>query len=215
MGKMIVLPLKIHIELPVDLSTDVLFPATDITLPVPAGTVVEPPTISYEPPAAPPPPPPPGVTVANPPIGLTAWDEDAGKLIAYSIGALLGLPPAHYETVIVFAVQAHHEDAGGDASRSQGALYNNPLNLTDANGTITWPGQVGRYLDQFAIFTTLQDGAKACAMNYVNGMAYAAVIDAFKANDYLRMAQAIQDSPWDAGHYGGNLVNEVRAALGI
>lgn len=214
MARSIVLPLRVHVDLPVDLSTDVLFPTVDINLSAPAGTVVVPPTIGYEPPTAPPPPPPPGVTSANPPIGLTAWDEDAGKAIAYSIAFYLGVPPPNYETVIVFAVQAHHEDAGGDTSRSQGALYNNPLNLTDANGTITWPGQTGRYLDNFAKFDTLDAGAKACALNYVNGLAYAKVIEAFKRNDWLEMARQIQDSPWDADHYGGNLVNEVLAALG-
>lgn len=215
MARNIVLPLRVHVELPVDLSADVLVPEYDIYIKPPMQTAPPP---AVTPPPEPAQPPSPAIgsnVVANPPIGLTQWDLDAGKEIAYSIASLLNLAPPPYEIVIVFAVQAHHEDAGGDTSRSQGALYNNPLNLSDANGTITWPGQTGRYLDAFAKFDSLHDGARACAMNYVNGQAYANVIGMYEQNDYLGMALAIQNSPWDAGHYGANLVHEVRVALGI
>lgn len=137
-------------------------------------------------------------------MSLSDWSKRAGALIASD----LGCPAA----AVVFAVQAKHEDADG---ASYGAQTNNPLNLRPSP-TGMWEGQTGVSSGGFSEFDTLEHGCAACALNYHNGSAYQGVRDALAAQpfDPLALAQAIQDSPWDADHYGGNLVSEVAAELG-
>lgn len=146
---------------------------------------------------------------------LTAWSVRSGKLISQFLADRLGIPQPS-ATWLPFAVQAQIEDAGGS---SLGAARNNPLNLTTGNGKITWPGQTGTYgggnaqemHGDFAAFGSLEDGCRACADNYFY---YPGVVAAFKTGDPIKLAQAVQDSPWDSGHYGGGFVAQVQANLG-
>lgn len=148
---------------------------------------------------------------------MSPWSENAGRLIAQALATLLGVPvpPSAW---IAFAVQAERECAGGT---SVGARNNDPLNLTTANGTITWSGQTGTYgggdatewHGDFAAFGSLVAGCWACASNY-DGGSYGNVLDAFRAGDPVAIATAIQQSPWDSGHYGGTLADEVRSEIG-
>lgn len=151
-------------------------------------------------------------TLPVPTVGLTDWDKRAGMLIADELARLLGMPAPPSNAWAVFAVQAHIEDAGGS---SYGAQTNNPLNLRSRDGggnLIGWQGMTGESPAGFAEFDTLEDGALACAINYTN-VSYTHVVAAFRAGDLIALAQAIQDSPWDAGHYSGGLVAAVHAAL--
>ena len=144
-------------------------------------------------------------------MSLSDWSKRAGLLIAEALGASYA--------ALVFGVQARHECADGDTSISLGARYNNPLNLDDRDGAgniIFWGGRIGEYLGRFASFDTIEDGATACAVNYRNGP-YADVLLALTdANfDPLALARAIQNSPWDADHYGYHLEEEVRQELAV
>ena len=152
---------------------------------------------------------------------LSAWSEAAGREIAAHLARLLGVP-ASPRAWLAFAVQARRECADGDAFRSPGARFHNPLNLTTARGTIVWPEQSGTYgggsadewHDDFAAFPSLALGARACAQNYMAG-SYAGVRRAVvQGDDPVALARAIEASPWSSDHYGDTLHAEVAAELG-
>ena len=218
MAKLVILPLKVSVTVP-EFPPDIFeFPPIDVQA-VPNIVDTAPPTVTPPTPTPTPTPTLPPNTdtgvYAFPPVGLTPWSRDAGQRIADHLAQLMGIPRRPYQIAVVFAVQAQIEDAGGDTGQSSGALHNNPLNLSDAGGTITWPGQIGRYFDRFASFDTLDNGALACAMNYLNGAEYGEVRNAFQGNDPFLLASAIQNSPWDEGHYNYSLVSAVHSALGV
>ncbi|MCR4338332.1 MAG: hypothetical protein NUW01_00435 [Gemmatimonadaceae bacterium] len=155
---------------------------------------------------------------------LSAWSLRAGTLIAEAFTTLWGVPmtPA---TATVFACQVRRETANGDPDLSPGVRHGNPLNLTVPPNAPDpdhyWNGQVGTYSGgstdewhtNFAAFGSLEAGAWACAVNY-SSVTYENVRDALRGGDPIALAEAIQQSPWDSGHYGGTLVAEVRAELG-
>lgn len=148
---------------------------------------------------------------------LSAFSESAGRNISSALATLLGVvePPNAW---LAFAVQVRRETADGT---SIGAQNNNPLNLTTANGSIIWPGQTGTYgggdatewHGDFASFGTIEAGCWACARNYDNP-SYQNVLTAFQLGSPIEIAIAIQESPWDSGHYGGTLASEVAAEIG-
>jgi hypothetical protein len=134
-------------------------------------------------------------------MSLNTWSLEAGRMIATALAELLGIPvPA--AAYLAFAVQARRETAGG----TQMAAANNPLNLRPILGG--WPGQIGTTPANFAVFGSLEAGCWACARNYDNPD-YAGVLSAFRGGDPVAMAYAIEESPWDEGHYGGTLHIEV------
>lgn len=153
--------------------------------------------------------------------GLSAWSEAAGRAIAAAIARELVVDDRPLAW-LAFAAQAKHECADGDANVSAGAGANNPLNLTGSG----WPGQTGFYVGgdshewhaDFARFPTLELGAAAAAANYTThdpAGYYRGVVNAFQAGDPVAIAQAIEDSPWDSGHYGQHLDDEVRELLAL
>lgn len=193
------LPFTFKVDVPDLPDLDLTLPTTDVPVLIPPGSITLPAPVQPSP------------QFAFPPIGLNDWDRDAGQRIADSLTTLMGLSRRSYPVAVVFAMQAAIEDGHGT---SVGAQNNNPLNLSDAGGSITWPGQTGRYFDRFAAFDTLQSGCRACALNYYNGAGYENVRKAFIADDWRALADAIQASPWDEGHYGGTLTAKVAQALG-
>ena len=154
-------------------------------------------------------PPPPTYTGS----GLTTYDLRAAQTIADTLARYLGLDAPGSGMVIPFAVQVQIEVAGGDPQRSEGALRNNPLNLTGTG----WDGQIGTWGGRFAAFDTLDNGARAAAANYGSadsGGYYRDVRAAMLTGDPIRLAEAIDSSPWNAGGYGGRIPYGTRLALG-
>ena len=155
---------------------------------------------------------------------LSPWSLRAGELSAEAYATLWGVPVPR-GAAIVFACQARRETANGDPDLSLGVRNGNPLNLTVPSDVPDpehyWNGQTGLYSGgswpeewhtNFAAFGSLEAGAWACAVNY-SSPTYEHVRDAFRRNDPIALAEAIQQSPWDSGHYGDTLVSEVRAEL--
>ena len=144
--------------------------------------------------------------------GLTLYSIRTGQLIADYMARMLELPAAPPLAYVPLAVQVQLEVAGGNSARSEGALRNNPLNLTGEG----WPDQIGTWGGRFAAFSTLEAGALAAAANYtvadVAGY-YRAVVEAFISGDPVALALAIDESPWNAGGYGFRIVAGTRAAL--
>jgi hypothetical protein len=151
-------------------------------------------------------------------VTLSSYCIDAGHLIADALATLIGVAKAPSDNWIAFAVQCSIETANGT---STGADKFNPLNLTTAGGTIVWPGQTGtwgggdtsEWHEDFAAFGSLQAGAWACAANYANGEAYGEVRWAFLGGNPIAIAKAIEDSPWDTGHYQQRLDEAVQEQL--
>lgn len=149
---------------------------------------------------------------------VSAKSKYSGQLISRELAQRLGVPEPP-TAAIVFATQVKHETADM-ADWALGTKNNNPLNLTGSNMLWQGYGQVGYYQggstsefhNNFARFDTLENGCRACAANYL-GRYYPNVIAAYKSGNPISLAQAIQDSPWDSGHYGGRLVAEVQAEL--
>lgn len=153
----------------------------------------------------------PGVPI--PAAEISPWGKRVGLLIAQDMASELRLPVAPYASWVPLAVQADIEDARGT---SYGARTNNPLNLRPRVGS-PWPGQTGVSPGGFAEFATIEAGALACAQNYTtadSGGFYTGVNSAFRSGDPIALAQAIDDSPWNAGGYGGRIVAGTRSAIG-
>ncbi len=133
------------------------------------------------------------------------YSTSVAKELSAAIARRLGVddPPDAWRA---FAAQVANETANGDPS-TRGVRNNNPLNLTTAGGTITWPGQIGED-GPFAVFASRGAGINAAAANYTAGL-YPGVLAAFQVGDPHALAQAIQESPWDAGHYSGTLAMSV------
>lgn len=138
-----------------------------------------------------------------------------GQLIASEIAARGGFK-IRDDAWIAFAAQAQRETGGV-------VTANNPLNLTDPGQRSLWApfGQTGwrsggssaEWHTNFAAFDSLEGGARAAAANYL-GDYYPNVIAALRAGaDPVTLAQEIERSPWDSGHYGGTLHEAVAAAV--
>lgn len=112
-----------------------------------------------------------------------------------------------------FAAQFGIETAWG--SQMYG---NNPFNLRPIKGG--WGGQIGVHHSgqsgDFAAFGSIEDGIRAAANNYLVGnYGYDAVVAAARSGDAGAVARAIQNSSWDAGHYGySSLTNMVGGGMG-
>jgi len=162
--------------------------------------------------SSPPPPLPERPGTAPSLTGLTLYSIRTGQLIADYMARMLELPAAPPLAYVPLAVQVQLEVAGGDPARSEGALRNNPLNLTGEG----WPDQIGTWGGRFAAFSTLDAGSLAAAANYtvadVAGY-YRNVVAAFLSGDPVALALAIDESPWNAGGYGFRIVAGTRAAL--
>jgi hypothetical protein len=145
---------------------------------------------------------------------LTDWDVQVGQALSKSLASFLGVSDPD-KAWLTFACQADIEDSGGT---SYGAQHNNPLNVLPSFPH-PWNGQTGTGPAGFANFDTLEHGIEACAYVYAKqgaGQTYKAVQDSFNANDPISLAKAIEDSPWDAGHYGsGNLSKKVQENLNL
>jgi hypothetical protein len=134
-----------------------------------------------------------------------SYVEDVAHQISAKLAARLGVPepPNAWRA---FAAQVANETGSGDPS-TRGVRNNNPLNLTDAGGSIEWPGQVGRD-DVFAIFSSTDAGISASVQNLL-APSYEGVRNAFIFGDPIALTHAIERSPWDAGHYSDRLVSLV------
>ena len=145
-------------------------------------------------------------------MSVSSYCEQAGKNISQALANLLQIPVPE-NAWVAFACQSSVETADGSVFTDP----NNPLNLrprADVYGP--WPGQTGVAQTQsgpFAQFGTLEAGCWACADNYAAG-SYDDVLRAFRGGDPVEIAIAIQNSPWDAGHYGGTLANFVKQEVG-
>jgi hypothetical protein len=143
-------------------------------------------------------------------VTLSAFSREWGEQIAHWLAGLLGETDAiAARQAVTFAVQVKVETADGSVVHP-----GNPLNLRPRAAVWgPWPGQTGVTPDDFAIFDSFQAGAKAAAANYATPL-YAAVQDAFRSGDPIALAKAVEDSPWDSGHYAHRLDVLVAAEIG-
>ena len=140
-----------------------------------------------------------------------AYVTSVARKISAQLATRLGIPEPP-DAWRAFYAQVANETAYGDPS-TRGVRDNNPLNLTDAGGTIAWPGEVGRDAP-FAVFGSIDQGITAEVSNYLTP-AYVGVQAAFRSGDTGALVSAIEQSPWDAGHYGGALENYLPSAPGV
>jgi hypothetical protein len=143
--------------------------------------------------------------------GFSGMNDIPGmaKALQASLGGKLGVGGGNAWQA--FAAQMQHEL--GNYASSRGRVNNNPLNLKALGGGQMWPGQVGTDAGGFAIFSSTQAGIDAAAQNYMAGN-YRGVQAAFATGDANAVANAIQQSPWDATHYGGMLPQETARGYG-
>lgn len=80
---------------------------------------------------------------------------------------------------------------------------NNPAGITHGNSAVDRLS-TGVNVNGFDIFPTPAAGAKAYATLYNTDSSYTAVRAAAKTGNPMAQLRAIWESPWDAGHYGGD-----------
>src|ERR1035437_269566 len=85
----------------------------------------------------------------------------------------------------------------------------NPLNIVKG-GT---PGQTGSS-GGFGTYASPQAGLDAAAWLLSANSAYSNIINAIKSGTPLQQAQAIQNSPWAAGHYGYSNISSMISSTG-
>jgi hypothetical protein len=134
-----------------------------------------------------------------------SYVDDVAHKISAKLAGRLGIPEPP-EAWRAFAAQVRNETAGGDPS-TRGVRNNNPLNLTDAGGTIAWPGE-SMSDGPFAVFETLDAGINASVQNLL-APDYERVRNSFRFGDPVALAHSIEASPWDAGHYSNNLASMI------
>jgi len=139
------------------------------------------------------------------------WLKPNTILVGKAMAAELGFTG---NTWVPLAVQVMLE-TGGNIN------FNNPTGLTGDGGALVWDGQTGwtarlcpinNFTKQpechyFAVFATLDDGARASAQNYAGGSTrhgYDDVLAAGRAGDWLALARAIEASSWNTDHYSAN-----------
>lgn len=81
---------------------------------------------------------------------------------------------------------------------------NNPAGITPGNSAVDRLGNGGLTSGGFVVFPTPAAGAEAYATLYNTDSNYAGVRAAIKTGSPLAELNAIIQSPWDSGHYGGD-----------
>lgn len=84
----------------------------------------------------------------------------------------------------------------------EGQSIDNPTNPLNIRYTGGW-GQTGKNRAGFAVYPSTRIGLEAAARLILRLRYYTGVRLALATGDGLKIARAIEESPWAAGHYGG------------